>query len=102
MRQRLNLARSDLSPEKAPLQLRRIQRYSVSINQTTPISGLSIINSQQAGVLAALIRKKPTQDTQISLLQWQSRGFPLYESVTYIIWRQVGSTQQLAKLLAVP
>lgn len=68
MRQRLKLAKSDLSPEKALAQLRRIQRHSVSINQTTPISGISIINTQQAGVLAALNLKKPTQDTQISLL----------------------------------
>jgi transposase len=68
MRQRLKLANSDLSPEKALAQLRRIQRHSVSINQTTPISGISIINTQQAGVLAALNLKKPTQDTQISLL----------------------------------
>ena len=68
MRQRLKLANSDLSPEKALAQLRRIQRHSVSINQTTPISGISIINTQQAGVLAALNLKKPTQDTQMSLL----------------------------------
>ena len=68
MRQRLKLAKSDLSPEKALAQLRRIQRHSVSINQTTPISGISIINTQQAGVLAALNLKKPTQDTQMSLL----------------------------------
>ena len=68
MRQRLQLANSDLSPEKALAQLRRIQRHSVSINQTTPISGISIINTQQAGVLAALNLKKPTQDTQMSLL----------------------------------
>ncbi len=68
MRQRLKLANSDLSPEKALAQLRRIQRHSVSINQTTPISGISTINTQQAGVLAALNLKKPTQDTQMSLL----------------------------------
>ena len=68
MRQRLKLANSDLSPEEALAQLRRIQRHSVSINQANPISGISIINTQQAGVLAALNLKKPTQDTQISLL----------------------------------
>jgi transposase len=68
MRQRLKLANSDLSPEKALAQLRRIQRHSVTINQTGPISGISIINTQQAGVLAALNLKKPTQDTQMSLL----------------------------------
>jgi len=68
MRQRLKLAKSDLSPEKALAQLRRIQRHSVSINQANPISGISIINTQQAGVLDALNLKKPTQDPQISLL----------------------------------
>ena len=37
MRQRLKLAISDLSPEKALAQLRRIQRHRVSINQAAPI-----------------------------------------------------------------
>jgi hypothetical protein len=45
MRQRLKLAKSDLSPERALAQLRRIQRHSVRINT-----------------------KKPLQDTQMSLL----------------------------------
>jgi len=36
MRQRLKLAKSDLSPEKALAQLRRIQRHSVSINASPP------------------------------------------------------------------
>ncbi len=68
MRQRLKLAKNDLSPEKALAQLRRIQRHSVRINEAAPVSGISTINSQQAGVLAALNLKKPTQDTQLSLL----------------------------------
>ena len=68
MRQRLKLAKSDLTPEKALAQLRRIQRHRVSINQAAPISGISTINTQQAGVLAALNLKKPTEDTQLSLL----------------------------------
>ena len=68
MRQRLKLAKSDLSPEKALAQLRRIQRHRVSINQAAPISGISTINTQQAAVLAALNLKKPTEDTQLSLL----------------------------------
>ena len=68
MRQRLKLANSDLSPEKALAQLRRIQRHRVSINQAAPISGISTINNQQAGVLAALNLKKPTEATQMSLL----------------------------------
>ena len=68
MRQRLKLANSDLSPEKALAQLRRIQRHRVSINQAAPISGISTINTQQAGVLAALNLKKPTEEIQLSLL----------------------------------
>ena len=68
MRQRLKRARSELTPEKALAQLRRIQRHRVSINQAAPISGISTINTQQAGVLAALNLKKPTEQTQLSLL----------------------------------
>ena len=68
MRQRLKLANSDLSPENALAQLRRIQRHRVSINQAAPISGISTINTQQAGVLAALNLKKPTEEAQLSLL----------------------------------
>ena len=68
MRQRLKFAKSDLTPEKALAQLRRIQRHSVSINQAQPISGVSTINDQQASVLAALNLKKPTQNAQLNLL----------------------------------
>ena len=68
MRQRLKLAKSDLSPERALAQLRRIQRHSVRINNGDPISGVSTINTQQSSLYAALNLKKPTQDTQSSLL----------------------------------
>ena len=68
MRQRLKLAKSDLSPEKALAQLRRIQRHSVRINSGDPISGVSTISTQQSSLYAALNLKKPTQDTQLSLL----------------------------------
>ena len=68
MRQRLKFAKSDLTPEKALAQLRRIQRHSVSINQAAPISGVSTINDHQASVLAALNLKKPTQNAQLNLL----------------------------------
>lgn len=68
MRQRLKLAKSDLSPEKALAQLRRIQRHSVSINASPPIAGISTVNDLQSKVFAALKTKKPTQDTQMSLL----------------------------------
>ena len=68
MRQRLKLAKSELSPETALAQLRRIQRHSVSINATAPITGISTINTQQASVLAALNLKKPAENAQMSLL----------------------------------
>jgi len=68
MRQRLKLAKSDLSPERALAQLRRIQRHSVRINNGDPISGVSTINIQHPSLYAALNLKKPTQDTQLSLL----------------------------------
>jgi transposase len=68
MRQRLKLAKSDLSPERALAQLRRIQRHSVRINNGDSISGVSTINTQQSSLFAALNLKKPTQDAQLSLL----------------------------------
>ena len=68
MRQRLKLAKSELTPEKALAQLRRIQRHSVTINAGAPISGISTINAQQSSVFTALNLKKPTQDAQLNLL----------------------------------
>lgn len=68
MRQRLRLSGSDLSPESALADLRRIQRHSVSINNAAPIQGISSIAQRQTDVLAALKIKKPQQDTQLSLL----------------------------------
>ena len=68
MRQRLKLAKSELSPEKALAQLRRIQHHRVSVNAATPIAGISTINTGQTEILAALSIKKPTIDTQLSLL----------------------------------
>jgi transposase len=68
MRHRLKLAKSELSPDQALAQLRRIQRHSVSINRAAPVTGMSTINPQQASVLAALNVKKPVVDAQLSLL----------------------------------
>ena len=68
MRQRLKLAKSELTPEKALAQLRRIQNHRVSINAAAPLCGISVINDQQASVYASLNVKKPTQDAQMSLL----------------------------------
>ena len=68
MRQRLKLAKSDLSPEKALSQLSRIQRHRVRINNAQPIEGISTINDLQAQVLESLKIKKPTQDAQMTLV----------------------------------
>jgi transposase len=68
MRQRLKHAKSELSPEKALAQLRKIQRHKVRINQAQPITGISTINDMQATVLESLNLKKPTQNAQLTLL----------------------------------
>ena len=68
MRHRLKLAKSELSPEQAMAQLRRIQRHSVSINRAAPMVGVSSVNIEQAKVLAALNVKKPDTNAQMSLL----------------------------------
>ena len=58
MRQRLKLAKSALSPEKALAQLKRIQRHSIIIDASKPITGISTITADQASVMAALSIKK--------------------------------------------
>ena len=68
MRQRLKLAKSDLSPERALAELRKIQRHWVRINKAEPISGISTINDSQAEVLETLKIRKPPQDAQLTLL----------------------------------
>jgi transposase len=68
MRQRLKLAKSDLSPERALAELRKIQSHRVRINKAEPISGISTINDSQADVLQALNIREPTQNAQLSLL----------------------------------
>jgi len=68
MRQRLKLANSDLTPEKALAQLRRIQSHRVRINAAAPLCGLSTPNDQQVSVYAALNVKKPHQNAQMTLL----------------------------------
>jgi len=68
MRQRLKRAGSELSPESALADLRRIQRHTVSIDNGAPLSGVSTIHPRQADVLAALNVKEPSHDAQMSLL----------------------------------
>jgi uncharacterized protein YifN (PemK superfamily) len=68
MRQRLKQAKSDLSPERALAQLRKIQRHKVRINQAEPLEGVSTISEAQAQVLNALKVNKPIKNEQMSLL----------------------------------
>lgn len=68
MRRRLKLAGSPLSPEAALAKLRRVQRHTVTIDDAAPVSGISTINEEQSGVLAALKLRKPTASPQMSLL----------------------------------
>ena len=64
----MRLAGSDLSPEAILADLRRIQRHTVSIDSGAPIHGVSTVQPRQAQALAALRIKKPTLDTQLTLL----------------------------------
>ena len=48
--------------------LRRIQRQTITINDSAPITGVSTIRPEQASVLAALKLKKPSPDPQMQLL----------------------------------
>lgn len=68
MRQRLKKSGSDVSPEAALADLRRIQRHRVSINNAAPMEGVSTIAQRQKDVLTALKIKNPHQDAQLSLL----------------------------------
>lgn len=67
MRQRLKLlAGSDLLPEAALADLRRIQRHTVSIDKGAPIHGVSTVQPRRAATLAALNIKKPTIHAQLT------------------------------------
>lgn len=68
MRSRLKLAGSSLSPEAALSELRRIQRHTVTIDNSAPVRGISTITNSQTEVLAALKIKKPAHDAQMNLL----------------------------------
>lgn len=68
MRTRLRASETALSPEHALAKLRRIQHHRVTLNGTQPVTGISSINKEQTDILAALAIKKPTLDTQLTLL----------------------------------
>ena len=58
--------KSELSPEQAMAQLRRIQRHSASINRAAPMACPP--STPQAKVLVSLNVKKPDTNAQMSLL----------------------------------
>lgn len=68
MRMRLRASDTQLSPERALDKLRRIQHHQVMVNDTQPVTGLSTINQEHTAILAALTIKKPTINTQLTLL----------------------------------
>lgn len=68
MRMRLRASETQISPERALDRLRRIQHHQVIVNQTQPVAGLSTINQEHTAILAALTIKKPTLNTQLTLL----------------------------------
>ena len=68
MRTRLRAANTPLTPERALEQLRRIQHHRIRLNGTTPVTGVSSINTEQDEVLHALRVKKPVASQQLTLL----------------------------------
>ncbi|MEE4204391.1 MAG: IS1634 family transposase [Halieaceae bacterium] len=68
MRSRLASAGIGLSPDRALEQLQRIQHHRIRIAEGDPVTGVSEISKEQAGVFAALGVRKPSTATQLSLL----------------------------------
>ena len=68
MRTRLRNSDTPLSSERALSKLRRIQHQQIIINSTQPVAGLSTIDQEHTAILAALTIKKPTLNTQLTLL----------------------------------
>ena len=68
MRTRLHSAHTGLSPERALEHLTRIQHHRIRIAQGEPVTGVSAINVDQAGVFSALGVKKPAASQQLALL----------------------------------
>lgn len=66
MRERLRMAKSNLSPERALAQLKRIHRHQIKVNDR-PLTGVSTLTKEQSSLLGALTLKKPTKKEQLSL-----------------------------------
>jgi len=67
MRTRLQMAKSNLSPERALAQLKRIHRHQIKVNNQ-PLVGTPTLTKEQSDLLGALTLKKPTKKEQLSLL----------------------------------
>lgn len=68
MRSRLHASDTHLSPERALAKLRHIQHHRITLNESEPVAGLSSINKEQIDILSALTIKKPSLNTQLTLL----------------------------------
>lgn len=68
MRTRLRSANTGLSPDRALEQLTRIQHHRIRIAEGDPVTGVSTISAEQAGVFSALGIKKPAASQQLTLL----------------------------------
>jgi len=69
MRNRLTVANTGLSPERALEQLRRIQHHQIRLSaDSKPITGISKLTDAHNQVFAALNLKKPTNPQQLPLL----------------------------------
>ncbi|NDH33417.1 MAG: IS1634 family transposase, partial [Betaproteobacteria bacterium] len=60
MRQRLKIAQSSLSPERALAQLKRIHRHRIKVNDRA-LHGVSTLTKDQTDLLGALTLQKPTK-----------------------------------------
>jgi hypothetical protein len=67
MRTRLQMAKSNLSRERALAQLKRIHRHQIKVNDR-PLAGVSTLTKDQTDLLGTLTLKKPTKKKQLSLL----------------------------------
>jgi transposase len=68
MRQRLKVAATGISPERALQMLKRIQHHRVSINDAKPMEGISSLAEDDLALLAALRIKPPTSTSQLCRL----------------------------------
>ncbi len=67
MRQRLRVAESRLSPERALETLRRIQRHRITLDQNAH-TGITTITEDQSEILRSLNVSRPSETRQLSLL----------------------------------